>query len=313
MADTPGYLLCFGLGYAATRLARGLLRDGWRVLGTARTPSRCEALQDAIPGLAMVPFDGVTPLDPAAFAGVTHVLSSIPPDADGDPVLRQHDHDLATAPLSWIGYFSTTGVYGDSGGGWVDEGTPVRPTQERTRWRVAAEEAWFGLWRDHDAPVHVLRLGGIYGPGRSVFDQIRAGTARRIGRPGHVFSRIHVDDIGLVVAASMHDPDPGAIYNLCDDEPAEPAEVLDYACALMGRPPFPNEPFERVAPTLSPMALSFWADHRRVQNERLWDDLRLRLLYPTFRQGLEAIRREEQGLVPPGPPPRRKPGCHDDP
>ncbi|WP_041794972.1 SDR family oxidoreductase [Pararhodospirillum photometricum] len=309
MTAFPGHVLCFGLGYAATRLARGLLRDGWRVSGTSRSSDMQAARAQVLPGARLWRFDGQAPLPDEAWDGVTHVLISVPPDAQGDPVLRHHAHALVKQRPEWVGYFSTTGVYGDTGGGWVDEGSPPRPTQERSRWRVAAEEAWLDLWREADVPVHVLRLAGIYGPGRSVFDQLRAGSARRLTRPGHVFSRIHVDDIGLIVRASMADGDPGAIYNLCDDEPCEPSEVLDYACQLLGRPLLPAEPFESVAPSLSPMALSFWADHRRVQNERLWDDLRLRLLYPTFRQGLEAILREETGGVPPGPPPLRTPEC----
>lgn len=295
-----GHLLCFGLGYSALRLARGLLRDGWRVSGTCRSKEKRQAL--SAQGITAFVFDETTPLPAQAWTGVTHVLVSIPPGPDGDPVLALHRADLLALRPEWVGYFSTTGVYGDTGGAWVDEGKPVRPTQERSKRRVAAEEEWLDLWRDEDLPVHLLRLAGIYGPGRSVFDQLRSGTAKRIIRPGHAFSRIHVDDIGLITRASMADPDPGAIYNLVDDEPAEPSEVMDHACALLGIDPPPALSFDEVAPGLSPMALSFWADNRKVSNERLWDDLRLRLLYPTFRQGLEAILAEETGRVAEGPP-----------
>jgi nucleoside-diphosphate-sugar epimerase len=307
-----GHLLCFGMGYTARRLAKGLLVEGWSVTGTARTP---ETLADlSAMGVTALPYDGQTPLPASAFQGVTHVLVSAPPLETGeDPVLRQHAKDLVSLNPEWVGYFSTTGVYGDTGGNWIDEGKPVNPTQERSKRRAKVEEDWLALWRDEDLAVHILRLAGIYGPGRSVFDQLRAGTARRVVKPGHTFSRIHVDDVGLVTRASMADPDPGAIYNVCDDEPAEPAEVMVKAAELLGMEPPPPVALEEALPTMSPMARTFWADNRKVNNERLWDDLRLRLLYPTYEQGLEAILREETGAAPPGPPPYKLGGdCRDD-
>jgi nucleoside-diphosphate-sugar epimerase len=296
-----GHLLCFGVGYAAKRLCQGLLAEGWVVTGTARTADKVAKLEAM--GLTALPYSGETPLPKSAFAGVTHVLVSTPPLETGeDPVLHHHAQDLVDLNPEWVGYFSTTGVYGDTGGQWIDEGKPVHPTQDRSKRRAKVEEDWLALWREADLPVHILRLAGIYGPGRSAFDQLRAGTAKRVVKPGQQFSRIHVDDIGLVTRASMADPDAGAIYNVCDDEPVEPADVTAVAAELLGMEPPPEVPFEEAVKTMSPMARTFWADNRKVNNERLWDDLRLRLLYPTYRQGLEAILREERGDAPSGPP-----------
>jgi nucleoside-diphosphate-sugar epimerase len=242
--------------------------------------------------------------------GTTHVLSSVPPDDEGDPVLRRFAGKIqsvrkhfpssprkrgSTGPMDarlrghdnegveWVGYLSTTGVYGDTGGATVDETAPLRPTGERGRRRVAAEAAWLSS----GLAVHVFRLAGIYGPGRNALEQVRAGTARRVHRPGHVFSRIHVEDIATVLEASMAQPNPGAIYNVCDDEPAEPAEVVAEAARLLGRDEPPLVPFADAE--LSPMARSFWDDNRRVSNERIKRELGVRLAYPTYRDGLAAL------------------------
>ncbi len=283
-------LFCFGLGYSATRLARRLLAQGWSVAGTCQGEEKRREL--AALGIEAFLFDRQRPLAGAAqvLSGATHLLSSVPPDGAGDPVLDTlRPAIVAHSGWRWAGYLSTTGVYGDTGGATVDEGAPLAPTSERGRRRVAAEAAWLALHGDYGVPVHVFRLAGIYGPGRSPIDKVRDGTAQRVIKPGHAFGRIHVDDIAGVLMASMAKPDPGAIYNVCDDEPAAPAEVIAFACQLLGVPPPPPVAFEEARKTMSPMALSFWRDNRRVDNGRLKRDLGVRLAYPTYREGLAAI------------------------
>ena len=272
-----GRLFCFGLGYTGAALARRLLGEGWSVSGTRRA------------GIEAIAFTGATPMaDARALRRATHLLSTIPPDARGDPVLAHHGADIAACGgLRWAGYLSTTGVYGDSGGAWVDEAAPCRPTSVEARRRLAAEDAWLDLWNAHRVPVHIFRLPGIYGPGRNPFRALREGTARRIDKPGHAFSRIHVDDIVAGLRASMERPNRGAVYNLCDDEPAAAAEVIAHAAVLLGRPPPPLVPF--AGADLSPRARAFYADNRRVSNRRIKDELGVRLRFPSYREGLAAI------------------------
>ncbi len=266
----PGkHLLCFGLGYAARALVRRLGME-WTVTGSTR---------GAGDG-ALVP--------PSAFDGVTHVLISIPPDEQGDPVLDRHGADIAGLPgLEWLGYLSTTGVYGTRDGGWVDENSALHPTGARGDRRAATEASWLELSRSRGVPSHIFRLAGIYGPGRSALDTLRAGTAKRIDSPGQVFSRIHVDDIANVLLASIASPRPGAIYNVCDDEPASPSDVVAYAAGLLGVEPPPLVPLE--AADLSPMARSFYADNKRVSNALIKAELGVALAYPDYRAGLAAI------------------------
>ncbi len=224
----------------------------------------------------------------AALAGTTHLLSSIAPDEAGDPVLDLHLAELGRCrTLAWAGYLGTTGVYGDQGGAWVDETTPVAPTMARTRRRAAAE----GHWLASGLPVHVFRLAGIYGPGRSALDAVRDGSARRIVKPGQTFGRIHVEDIVQVLRASIARPNPGAIYNLADDQPAPPADVVAYAARLLGVSPPPAIPFEQAE--LSPMARSFYGDHRRVANARIKEELGVVLRFPDYRDGLRGILEHE--------------------
>ena len=278
-------LFCFGIGYAAMVLSRRLDARRWRISGTCRSARRRAAL-DAL-GMEAALFDGTAPMDPPqALAGTTHLLSSVPPDAEGDPVLRRHAADLPRT-VEWAGYLSTTGVYGDRGGGWVDETSETRPGSERSARRVAAERAWLEWGAERGAAVQVFRLAGIYGPGRSAFDRIRDGTARRIDKPGHYFSRIHVEDIATVLEASIARPEAGGIYNVCDDEPAEPAEVVAYACELLGVEPPPLIAFSDAE--LSPRARTFWADNRRVRNGRAKKELGVELAFPDYRAGLRAI------------------------
>ena len=289
VADADQSLFCFGLGYTARHLARALMADGWTVSGTCRT---FEAVAEAeVLGIGAVRFDRDHPLVDAAatLARVHHLLSSVPPDATGDPVINLHGRDIAAAGLGWVGYLSTTGVYGDTGGARVDEGTPLAPTSERSRRRLAAETGWRALHANRGVPVHAFRLAGIYGPGRSALDQVRGGRARRIDRPGHLFSRIHVDDIVAVLRASMARPNPGAVYNVCDDLPAAPADVVAEACRLLRITPPPLMPFAEAARGMSSMAASFWRDNRLVTNRRIKDELGVRLRHPDYRAGLVAI------------------------
>jgi nucleoside-diphosphate-sugar epimerase len=288
-AESPR-LFCFGLGYSATHLACRLMAQGWSVAGTCQSEEKRRDL--AALGIEAHLFDRERPLTDAAgvLAGATHLLGSVPPDGAGDPVLDTLSPVLVEAVVwRWAGYLSTTGVYGDTGGAVVDEGAPSAPTSERGRRRVAAETAWLALHRGHGVPVHVFRLAGIYGPGRSALEKVREGNAQRVIKPGHAFGRIHVEDIAHVLMASMAKPDPGAVYNVCDDEPAAPAEVVAFACQLLGVPPPPPVAFAEAQKTMSPMALSFWRDNRRVDNGRIKRDLGVRLAYPTYREGLAAI------------------------
>jgi nucleoside-diphosphate-sugar epimerase len=280
-----GHLFCFGLGFSAQHLAERLMARGWRVSGTCRSPEKAEALRAR--GISAHLFDRNRPVAElgAILADVTDLLSSVPPDDTGDPVLDQHRAEIVAAArhLSWIGYLSTTGVYGDCGGAWVDEWSPLSPSGARGRRRMLAEQAWAGL----PLPAHLFRLAGIYGPGSSALDSVREGRARRVVKPGQVFSRIHVADIASVLVASMARPNPGAPYNVCDDDPAPPAEVVTYACELLGVEPPPEVPFEQAE--LSPMARSFYDDNKRVKNGRIKRELGLSLAYPSYRLGLKTL------------------------
>jgi len=279
-------ILIFGLGYCGARIAQALAARGWTVRGTTRSG------RAAVPaGIEVFAFDGRAPLPAAALAGLDAVLSTVPPEGVGDPVLTAMGPALAALPIRWAGYLSTTGVYGDQGGAWVDESTPCAPGQERSRRRLEAEQAWAAS----GLPAHLFRLAGIYGPGRSALDSVRAGTARRIVKPGQVFSRIHVDDIVQAVLASLDRPDPGAVYNLCDDDPAPPEAVIEAAAALLGQAPPPRIGWEEAQATLSPMALGFYAENKRVDNRKMKERLGVRLLYPDYRSGLAAILAAEGG------------------
>jgi nucleoside-diphosphate-sugar epimerase len=284
MTQKP-HLFCFGLGYTALALARALKAQGWRVTGSFRDAAHAEEARAL--GLEIVIFDRAHPIAEidARLAGATHLLSSVPPDETGDPVLAVHGTAIARAApqLAWIGYLSTTGVYGDRRGGWVDESSALTPTGARGRRRLEAETAWLALPR----PAHLFRLAGIYGPGRSALDTVRAGKARRVVKPGQVFSRIHRDDIVQVLLASIARPNPGAAYNVCDDDAADPAEVITHACRLLNVTPPPEVPFE--AAQLSPMARSFYDDNKRVRNDRIKRELGVTLKYPDYRAGLAAL------------------------
>jgi nucleoside-diphosphate-sugar epimerase len=283
-------LFCLGLGYSALALVRRLSIDGWHVAGTARTPEKIDELSRD--GFAIVPFDGTTWSNTlqAATEQADAILLSAPPDEHGDPVLRAGADRLRTLKPRWLGYLSSTGVYGDKQGGWVDEATPPEPSGPRSAKRLAAEIAWAAFAAQTDAPLHIFRIAGIYGPGRNPLEALRAGTARRFDKPGQIFSRIHVDDLAAVLAASVAKPSPGAIYNVCDDEPASQADVLAYGAELLGMAPPPLEAYAVAEPSLSEMAKSFYRDSKRVRNDRMKRELGVTLAYPTYREGLSALK-----------------------
>ena len=275
-------LLSFGHGYSARALARRLVPQGWTIYGTTRKPVKFDELEA----------EGVTPILwpggdlTAALETATHLLISAGPNEDGDPVLSTCGEQIARlAPqLQWAGYLSTTGVYGDHQGGWVDEATALTPSTKRGQMRVEAEAAWQSI---PNLPLHIFRLAGIYGPGRGPFAKVRNGTARRIIKEGQVFSRIHVDDIAQVLEASINQPNPGAIYNLCDDDPAPPEDVIAHAAELLVLPIPPAISFEEA--DMTPMARSFYAESKRVSNDRIKTELGVTLLYPDYRTGLAAL------------------------
>lgn len=279
-------LLSLGHGYTARAVARQLVPKGWTVIGTLRDFGQA----------ALIESEGVIarqwPLDlTKALEGVTHVLSSIRPDNNGDPVLQIGRRALIDAApyLEWVGYLSTTGVYGDMDGGWVDEETPTSPGGARGKMRVKAEEEWQQLPK---LPLHIFRLAGIYGPGRGPFAKLRAGTARRIIKRNQIFSRTHVDDIVNVLEASMAAPRPGRVYNVCDDTPAPPQDILAYAAGLLGIEPPPEVPFEQAE--MSPMARSFYGDSKKVRNDRIKYELGVVLKYPDYRDALRSMLDKEQ-------------------
>jgi nucleoside-diphosphate-sugar epimerase len=291
---TERRLVVAGLGYSGSAVAAEAARAGWAVAGTVRDPGRLAAPPP--PGVAVLRFAEAGP----AIAAATHLLVTASPDAgQGDPVLAAHAGALrAAAGLRWIGYISTTGVYGDRGGAWVEESTPPAPGQDRTRRRVEAERAW-AAFTQRGMAVDLFRSGGIYGPGRSVFDELREGTARRTVKPGHAFSRIHRDDIALAVLAALRqDPLPSGlrVLHLVDDEPCESATVVEEAARLLGVAPPPAVPFDQAVRGMSPMARSFWAENRRVGNAATKAALGIAAWrHPTWREGLRAILAAEAG------------------
>lgn len=277
-------LLIFGPGYTAGRLARRAAEEGWSPVLVNRSGA-------GLPGLASPTrrFDDGAAVE-AELARADAVLSSVPPDGDCDPVLDRYGTALLAAPARWIGYLSSTGVYGDTQGAWVDETSPVGAGRRTAR--VVADLAWQALHARHGAPVHIFRLPGIYGPGRSALDRVRAGQAHRIdlaasGIPGHVFSRIHVDDIVTVLLASLRHPVPGRLYNVADGEPASGNAPVEYACDLLGLPWPPLLPLD--AAGLTPMGRAFYSECRRVRARRIVEELGVTLAYPDYRSGLDAI------------------------
>ncbi|UYN99017.1 MAG: NAD-dependent epimerase/dehydratase family protein [Devosia sp.] len=284
-------ILFFGLGYSAKASAQFLSGRTPRphVTGTTRGTSTLEG------DVPMLHFDGAAPAEAVGAAlrnGLSHVVASIAPDASGDPALRHHRPDLDANPdLEWLCYYSTVGVYGDHDGGWIDESAPLEPRNERSRQRVRAEAEWQDYARARGVPLLILRLAGIYGPGRSAFDKLADGTARRVIKPGQVFNRIHVDDIGRVTGLAAEQKLAG-IFNLADDEPAPPQDVVSHAAGLIGTEPPPAIAFEQA--DFTPMQRSFYSDNKRVSNAAIKRAVGLDLLYPTYREGLAAILASER-------------------
>ena len=271
-------LLSIGHGYSAQALSRRLIPQGWRVIGTTRTADKAARL--AAMGVEPLIWPGDLG---QALAQATHVLTSVAPDGAGDPVVRDLGAQIAAAGVKWVGYLSTTAVYGHHNGAWVDEGTALTPTTARGAARVRAEAEWTAL----GLPLHIFRLAGIYGPGRGPFEKVRDGSARRILKPGQVFSRIHVEDIAQVLAASIARPNPGAVYNVCDDDPASPEAVLSLAASLLGLPEPPMVAYEDA--DMTPMARSFYAENKRVRNTLIKTELAVKLQFPTYREGLAGL------------------------
>lgn len=286
--ENSNQLLCFGFGFTARHLA-ALLPD-WQLYGTWRA----DRSDNGNPtGVIKLPFEPSGDIGEIAkvIKTVSHLLISIPPGKDGDPVLADFAQTIIDADnLQWIGYLSTTGVYGDHGGDWVDETAPFNPSGIRGEKRMRAEQGWLDLFERHGRPVHIFRLAGIYGPGRNQLVSLRAGTARRIVKPGQVFSRIHVDDIAGILKKSMQRPYPGRIYNICDDEAAPPQDVVAYAAELLK-----IEPPRMIAyqdAELSAMARSFYDDNKRLHNDRVKTDLNYQFKYPTYREGLARLLKD---------------------
>ena len=286
---------CFGYGYTTDYLGHALQNDdeGWTIGGTVRDEERQrELLARRIRARI---FDDEHPIsDPETlFDRFSHLLISIPPDADGDMVFNMHANDIARLKnLKWLGYLSSTSVYGDRDGAPVSEASEVRPTSARGSKRALAEQQWMSLYERYGIPVHIFRLSGIYGPGRSALDSVRAGMSRRINKPGHRFNRIHVEDIAQVLRHSFDNPNPGSVYNLADDAPTPSYDVIEHACNLLDQPAPPIIPYEEA--NLAPITLSFYNDNKHVLNDKIKTELGVQLKYPDYKLGLEGCLRAEE-------------------
>ncbi|GAB5447132.1 SDR family oxidoreductase [Gymnodinialimonas sp.] len=279
-------LLIFGYGFSSKAFAQAL-PDTWDITATTRTAEKAARMQGAKPRL--FPGDDLS----QDIADATHILISAGPDNGKDPVLAAYRDAFTKARPHWVGYLSTTGVYGDHQGGWVTEDTPLKASTKRGQARIDAEGEWMALHRDHGLPVHLFRLAGIYGPGRGPFAKVRNGTARRIIKEGQVFSRTHVEDIAQVLMASIAKPNPSAAYNVCDDDPAAPQDVIAHAAELLNLPVPEAIPFEEAE--MTPMGRSFYAESKRVDNTRIKTELGVQLRYPDYRSGLAALLSAETG------------------
>jgi nucleoside-diphosphate-sugar epimerase len=289
-------LLIFGYGYTARFFAQAMQSDFSQIIGTTRQPQAQQ--HDRV---KLLRFAGVE-TDPALQSAVRDaeaILVSIPPDDQGDPVLHVFSDLLRkNKKLRWLGYLSTVGVYGDHQGGWVNEQTPLAPRSDRSRRRVEAEQAWLDLGQEAGLPVHLFRLAGIYGPGKNALVNLRQGTAKRIIKPNQVFNRIHVADIARVLKASWQNPQPWSLYNVSDDAPSPPQEVIEYAAQKMSVPLPAAIPFETATLSpmaLSPMARSFYAENKRVSNALMKQALGVTLSYPSYREGLDALYAAGEG------------------
>ncbi len=287
-------LFCFGYGYTCDYLGHALQEiEGWDIYGTTRDVEKKKSLRAR--GVQAFLFDYTRPLtDPLMhLQDTTHLLISTPADDRGDPAFQIHAEDIIRLPsLEWVGYLSTTAVYGDRNGEWIDESAAVNPTSKRGSRRLRVENNWLELANAHNLPLHIFRLSGIYGPGRSALDSVRAGVARRIEKEGHAFNRIHVEDIVQVLMASMENPSPMSIYNLADNNPVASHEVIAYACHLLGYAPPPLIPFEEA--DMAPIARSFYKDNKRILNDKIKEELGVVLKYPDFKSGLDGCFAAEE-------------------
>ena len=269
------HLLAVGYGFSARAVAQRLIPLGWCVSGTGRR----ERIQDGVT---------VSNIAHAFDRAVTHILVSVPPNEDGDETLNAWRDQLHALPdLQWVGYLSTVGVYGDHQGAWVDEETPLISVNARSKWRAVAELQWLSFAAKRRVSGQIFRLAGIYGPGRSPLDRVRDGRAQRVIKPGQVFNRIHVTDIAAAILAGIQRPNAGPIFNVTDDEPAPPQDVIAYAVEKLGLSPLPDVPFEQAE--LSPMARSFYRDNKRVSNTRIKNELGVALSYPNYRVGIDSL------------------------
>ena len=281
-------ILFFGFGYTARALSRQLDKRMWDVVGTHSSHGHRRYLD----GVNLLKFSKNHQVAKKHFKNLTHILVSIPPDKSGDLVLEKHLLDFACSKsLKWVGYLSSTSVYGNWNGGWVDESSILRPTETRARRRLNAERKWIRLYNDYGAPVHIFRLAGIYGSGRNVLESIKKNQARIIMKKGQFFSRIHVLDIAKVLSASIKQPNPGSIYNVCDDFPSPPQDVVVYGCKLLCKKP--PSPVEFQDAKLSVLGKSFYRDNKRVRNQKIKKELGIRLTYKNYKIGLSAIHRSK--------------------
>ena len=284
-------MFVFGAGYSGKAIAARMAPEAKWAGGTTRSPDNFSELESA--GLTPFVFDGESLSQElsAALAGVTHLVQSVRPDAHGDPVLALAGQKIAAwmPNLEWVCYLSTVGVYGNHDGAWIDEDTPCEPLSERSRWRLEAENQWLEFSQQSSIPVAVLRLSGIYGPGRNTFEKIKNGTARRLVKPGQVFNRIHVADIAGATA-HLAAKGLGGLWNVTDDKPAPPQDVVLYASQLLGVEPPPEIPFETAE--LSPMARSFYGDNKRVSNQRLKAS-GYEFAFPDYKTALSALWKSE--------------------
>jgi nucleoside-diphosphate-sugar epimerase len=279
-----GHLFSYGHGYSAAALSEQLLRAGWTITGTTRSVEKALTLRKTGMNAHVTPHDDIS----HDIIDATHLLISAAPTGEGDPFLQNHSQDLEAAKsLKWVGYLSTTGVYGDHDGGWVDETSPLTPATERGKARVAAEAQWIKVCESLGLNLKIFRLAGIYGPGRGPFAKVRNATARRIIKPNQVFSRIHVDDIARVLMASINRPESSQIFNVCDDLAAPPEDVIGYAAERLGLPLPPAQDFETA--DMTPMARSFYAESKKVKNDRIKSELGIELIYPDYMTGLNAL------------------------
>ncbi|MEK9629975.1 MAG: SDR family oxidoreductase [Nitrospinota bacterium] len=277
-------LFCFGFGFTAKALAQRLPNAEWEVSGTSRERN------DKDSEVGVLPFDGTGPSKEIgqALSRATHLLITIPPQVEGEVVLKHFGPKIAeNNKFKWIGYISSTGVYGDTQGEWVDESSPLQPQSELNKRRVEAEKAWIHFAEKHGLPVMIFRCVAIYGPNRNLLVSVKQGRARRIKKPGLVFSRIHVEDLAQTLDASIRNPKSGEIYNVSDDEPSPPWETVEYACSLLNVEPPPLIPFESAE--LSELARGFYKTCKRVGNKKIKEELGVKLKYPNYKIGLDAI------------------------